>query len=222
MTAPFVQGREDALCSQRQVYPLAAPGRRALPQGVERQFAGRRRGWRRGAQFLGGAQHVEHRLHEIALGEVAFLQVVPGIERLHDAAVDAGRHAGHDEHRRRAALVDFIDDGDTGVAFAAELYVEYDEVVALAVECRDRLVAIEPLVDHDSRARGLDPAPQLGAGRHVVFDYRNPGPCCFPSPVPRSCPADRPVAGPSIIGGPAPRACEFFFRTGKAVTRRRR
>lgn len=158
-------------CGQRQVYALAAPQRGALAQRVEREFvAGAFRRPRRRA-FARGAQDFKEGVDEIGFLESRLLQVIPGVERLHDAAVDRRRHRRDHQHRRTAtALVDGIDDGDAGMAFAAELDVEHDGGVVLARDRRLGIVAREPLVHGDARSGGEDPLLDLPADGRVVFD----------------------------------------------------
>ena len=49
-----------------------------------------------GTAITRGAQDLQDGVHEIGLGEGGLLQVIPGIERLHDAAVDGRRHDARD------------------------------------------------------------------------------------------------------------------------------
>jgi hypothetical protein len=123
---------------------------RALAQRVERQFvAGRQR--RLAVPALArGAQDFEEGVDEVRLLEGGLLQVIPGIERLHDAAVDGRRHRRDHQHRRAArALVDGVDDRHAGVALAAQLDVEHHQVVGLAGDGRLGVVAVEPLLHRD-------------------------------------------------------------------------
>jgi hypothetical protein len=100
---------------------------------------------------LAAAQDLEEGLDEIGFLEGGLLQVVPGIQRLHDAAVDGGRHGRHHQHRHvRMPLVDGVDHGHAGMALAPELDVEHHQVVALAGDGRFGVVAVEPLVDGDA------------------------------------------------------------------------
>jgi hypothetical protein len=98
-----------------------------------------------------GAQDLQEGVDEVGLGEGGLLQVVPGIERLHDAAVDGRRHRRDDQHRRAAgALVDGVDDRDAGMALATQFDIEHHQVVVLAGDGRFGVVAGEPLLDGDS------------------------------------------------------------------------
>ena len=183
--APFLhQGGQYALRREGQVDALAAPGGAALPQRVQAQLIA-------GGLALGAAlgarrtQDVEKGLHKLGLFEGRLLQVVPGVQRLHDAAVD-GRGHGRDHQHGRALvqLVDGVDDGHPGVALAPELDVEHHQVVPLAGQGGFGAVAVEPLVHLQGRAGSQDPAGELVAGGAVVFDdrdgvhgrhYRSPG-----------------------------------------------
>ena len=171
LAGALVQRRQDALRRERQVDARAAPGWRALPKRIEREFAGNRRRCIR-LRCLRDAQDVQESLDEIGFLERRLLQVVPGVQRLHDAAVDRGRHGGHHQHRRALPpLVDRVDQRHAGIALVSQLDVQHHHVVMLAGQRRLRLVPREPLVHGHVRTRGLDPARQLVAGGQVVFDH---------------------------------------------------
>jgi hypothetical protein len=162
---------------QRQVDALSAPGRRALPQRIERERAILGVGCSLLRTALARhAQDLEEGLDEIGLLEGRLLEVVPGIERLHDAAVDRRRHGGHHQHRHaRAPLVDRVDQRDAGVALAPQLDVQQHDVVVFARERRLGAVAVEPLVHLHLRPRSADPSRELVAGGQVVLDHGDTG-----------------------------------------------
>ena len=201
----LMQRREDALRGQRQVDALTLPQRAALPERVQLQRVRRGRG-RLGARAgPRGAQDVEEGVDEFGLVEAGLLQVVPGVERLHDPAIDRRRHRRHHQHRRAGAqLVDLVDQRDAGIALAAELDVEHDHLVALAGQRGLGGVAVEPLIDLQLGPRGADPAGQLLAGGAVVLDDGD------------LVPGDDHGAGLSTApAARAPPPREGFFRTVK-------
>jgi hypothetical protein len=174
LAALLVEGGEDPLCGQRQIDPLAAPPGRSLAQRVEGEFFADRQAGFAGVAIARGAQDLQEGVDEIGLGEGGLLQVIPGIERLHDAAVDGRRHRRDDQHRRAAgALVDGVDDRDAGMTLATEFDIEHHQVVVLAGDGRFGLVAGEPLLDGDSRLGREDPLLELMAGGRIVFDDRD-------------------------------------------------
>jgi hypothetical protein len=63
-----------------------------------------------------------------------------------------------------------FDDGNASVPFAAQLYIEHHQVVALTRNGCLGIVAAEPLVHFDAGPRGFDPRTQLIAGRQIVLD----------------------------------------------------
>jgi hypothetical protein len=101
LAALLVEGGEDALRGQRQIDPLAAPPGRSLAQRVEGEFFADRQAGFAGVAIARGAQDLQDGVDEIGLGEGGLLQVIPGIECLHDAAVDGRRHDARDPVRYR-------------------------------------------------------------------------------------------------------------------------
>jgi hypothetical protein len=90
-------------------------------------------------------------------------------------------------------LVDRVDQGHAGMAFAAQLDVQHHHVVGLARQRGLGIVAVEPLVDLDAGARGPDPAGQLVAGGQVVFDHG------YERHASSECWLDYPGAGPAPV-----------------------